>query len=718
MTAPRDAPLRNELDRETSPYLLQHAHQPVHWQPWGERAFALARELDRPVFLSIGYSACHWCHVMARDSFDDPATAALLNEHFVSVKVDREERPDVDDLYMTVCRLMTGSGGWPLTLILTPGRRAFFAATFLPRESRSGRMGLKELLPGMSEIWRTRRKAVLETAERVGSALADLETDTPTPSGDDVASADDSGAGGPDLAGAAVLDAAREALSARFDAEHGGFGGAPKFPAPHQLLFLLREHARTGDARALTMVADTLRALRRGGIYDQLGHGLHRYSTDERWLLPHFEKMLHDQALLALAALEAHQATGAPEFADLAREVFDFVRRELTAPDGTFFTALDADSEGREGRFYVWTQEELDAILGPEDAALAARCFGVRPEGNFLDEASGRPTGRNVLHLPLPMEELAWSAELKPEVLAARLEDIRKRLLAAREGRVRPGLDHKVLTDLNGLMIAALARGARVLGDDALRERADRAADALLAAHLRPEGLAHCLRGEAEPAPGLLDDHAFLAWGLLELHEAGLEPRRLEQVRMLTRALRERFEDRERGGFFLTPEELRELPLRRKDAYDGATPSGNSAAAWVLLRLGVLDGDAASRESGLNVLRPHAAVLRGQPEGFTALLCALEEALRPSLRVALPTTPSAREPFLAALRTAYLPNAVLTVREDAEGPATTPPSESGGAAQVCAGERCLPPVRTPPELLRLLTGGSPSRRAARRTPAR
>ncbi|WP_022661830.1 thioredoxin domain-containing protein [Paucidesulfovibrio longus] len=691
MTKARNAQPRNELARETSPYLLQHADNPVHWLPWGDRAFALAREQDKPVLLSIGYSACHWCHVMAHESFEDEATAALLNEHFVCVKVDREERPDVDDLYMTVCQLMTGSGGWPLTLALTPDRKAFFATTFVPRESRGGRLGMKELLPRLGEAWRTQRQAVLDAAERTTAAVADL------------AAASSSGDAGTtsSLPGDEVSAQAARELESRFDAEHGGFGDAPKFPSPHVLLFLLREHARTGNPALLDMVLRTLRGMRRGGVYDQLGYGLHRYSTDERWLLPHFEKMLYDQALLTLAALEAFQASGEEEFAALAREVISYVRRDLTSPEGTFHTAEDADSEGEEGRFYVWARAQLDDILGPEDGALAARVFGVEPGGNFQDEATRRSTGTNILHLPLPLADLARRENMPLPVLASRMESIRTRLLATRQERVRPGLDSKVLTDMNGLMLAALARGARVLNDPDLLRAAETAAAALLRSRLRESGLLHCLRGDdAEPVPGLLDDYAFLAWGLLELHEASLNSLWLEHARSLAGIIRERFEDREQGGFWLTPVDHRELPVRRKDAYDGATPSGNSVAAWVLLRLSVLSGEPHLRESGIGVLRAYAGQLRQHPSGFAFLLCALSDALRPPLRVALPRNADARAGFENALRTRYLPGMVLTVADD---------QNSSDAAQVCRDTTCLAPVRTPGDLLRVLSDRHPPR---------
>ncbi|HET6347968.1 MAG TPA: thioredoxin domain-containing protein, partial [Candidatus Krumholzibacteria bacterium] len=417
----------NRLAREKSPYLLQHAHNPVDWFPWGDEAFNEARARDCPVFLSIGYSTCHWCHVMERESFENDEIAALMNAAFVCVKVDREERPDVDHVYMTACQMMTGSGGWPLSILITPDRRPFFAATYIPPAA------MRSFIPRVQAAWRDERENLLSDAGRIGEALARaMHT------------------GRSSIDALDVMRRAYHELAGRFDSTHGGFGGRPKFPSPHTLLFLLRYWKRSGDSGALDMVEKTLERMRRGGICDQVGYGFHRYSTDADWLLPHFEKMLYDQAMMLLAYTEAFQATGRVDFKQAALEIAEYVMRDLSAPEGGFFSAEDADSEGEEGKFYVWTRAELDALLG-EDAPLASAYFGVEDEGNFHDEASGRRSGANILFLPRPADEAARAAGLAPDALHERIERIRQRLLTARSQRVRPHLDDKVLVDWNGL---------------------------------------------------------------------------------------------------------------------------------------------------------------------------------------------------------------------------------------------------------------------------
>ncbi len=461
----------NRLVFEKSPYLLQHAANPVDWWPWGDAAFEEARRRDVPVFLSIGYATCHWCHVMERESFEDAEAAALLNASFVCVKVDREERPDVDHVYMSVTQAMTGQGGWPMTCALTPDRRAFFAGTYFPKHGRQGRPGVMQLAPALADAWASRREDVLESADRVGEALTQLTAGAP---------------GGP--LSETILSRAAEQLALRFDAQRGGFGHAPKFPTAHVLSLLARWGRRSGDARALSMVEHTLDAMRAGGIWDHVGFGFHRYSTDPDWLVPHFEKMLYDQALAVLAYLDAFQATGEARHADTARKTLEYVRRDLTSPEGAFLSAEDADSEGQEGLFYLWTPAEVKAVLDGEDAELWCRAFDVREGGNFRDEASGRPSEACIPHLPCPLPDLARDLALPEEELAARLERSRTALLAARAKRARPALDDKVLTDWNGLMIAAVARAAAVLDDAPLAEAAVAAADFVLVHLRRPDG--------------------------------------------------------------------------------------------------------------------------------------------------------------------------------------------------------------------------------------
>ena len=529
----------NRLAGEKSPYLRQHAHNPVDWYAWGEEAFERARREDKPVFLSIGYSACHWCHVMERESFDDEETARVLNAGFVAVKVDREERPDLDQHYMAVCQSLTGTGGWPLTIVMTPDKRPFFAGTYFPRSRRWGRPGLLELLPMIAETWRTGRQEVLRSAESVEAAIGRAPIRVRARSGDRLT--------------AATLDEAFRELAADFDRARGGFGGAPKFPIAHHIAFLLRYWQRTGKGEALGMAGKTLKAMRRGGIYDHLGFGFHRYSTDADWLVPHFEKMLYDQALLAGVYAEAYAATGRREFRRTAAEVVDYVLREMLSPEGGFYTAEDADSEGEEGRFYLWTLDELERVLGREDAEIAARVFGVGEDERPGRGSAERQDGRCVLHEGRVPDDHVAEAGRSLQATEARIEPIRQKLLAARGERPRPFKDTKVLTDWNGLMIAALADVFRVTGEERSLRAAARAADFVLGAMRGPGGrLFHVFEGGEARVPAFLDDHAFLVRGLLALYGAGYEPKRLETALELTEDAIGLFWDEDAGGFFFT----------------------------------------------------------------------------------------------------------------------------------------------------------------------
>ncbi len=689
-------PRRNRLAAEHSPYLLQHADNPVDWYPWGEEAFATARRLDRPVFLSIGYSTCHWCHVMEHESFEDPVVATLLNETFVNVKVDREERPDVDQLYMTVCQMLTGSGGWPLTIMMTPDRRPFFAATYIPRDSRFGRAGMVDLIPQVARLWADERDRLLESA---GQIVGHLET---------MAQRDARG----QLDATAAAEAAVRGLRSRYDEVHGGFGSAPKFPSPHTLLFLLEEWRRSDDDRLPEMVEHTLDAMRRGGIFDQLGFGFHRYSTDREWLLPHFEKMLYDQAMHVLAAAEAADATGHARHGDTVRQVAEYVDRDLTAPGGAFYSAEDADSEGEEGRFYVWTRPELDRALGPENGSLAARLWNVTAEGNFADESTGRRTGANVLHQARPLAEIAADLEVEPAALATTLESIRSRLLEARAQRVRPLLDDTILADWNGLMVAALARAGHLLGDAKLVDAAAGAMDFVLA-HLRDDNgrLLHRWRDGHAAVPAMLDDHAFCAWGALELYEATLEPRWLTAAIELTDAALTRYWDADRGGFHPAGAGAGDLLVRMKDATDGAIPSGNGVAATVLVRLARLTGRADLERRAAATVAAFAGDVARMPSGHTQLLSAARRAEGPSMEIVI--VGGRDEPAAADLLTVVRDLAprhasLLLVPSDDEGraaviaaaPFAAAFERIGGApaAYVCRGFRCELPVTDPATL--------------------
>ncbi len=688
----------NRLLHEKSPYLLQHARNPVDWFPWGDEAFETARKLDRPVFLSIGYATCHWCHVMEKESFEHPEVAALMNRAFVSVKVDREERPDLDHVYMTVCQMLTGSGGWPLTIVMTPDRQPFFAATYIPRTQRFGRKGMIELIPGIQEVWKNRREEVLQSAGRIVGALK--------------AAARPEGGEDP---GKADMDRAYGELAASYDPRHGGFGKAPKFPSPHNLLFLLRTWRRDRNPKALEMVETTLRAMRRGGVYDHVGYGFHRYSTDPEWLVPHFEKMLYDQAMLALAFTEAWQATGRDLYRKTAEEIFTYVLRDMTTSEGGFCTAEDADSEGEEGRFFVWTEGEIRGALSKDDADLAIRVFGVTPEGNFSDEVSGRRTGANILHIREDLGDLALRMGMSQEELEERIEAVRRRLFSVREGRVHPLRDDKVLTDWNGLMIAALARGARAFGVSRYAEAATRAA-AFLSQRLNgPDGLLlHRFREGEAGIEGHLDDYAFLAWGLIELYEATFDEAHLSRALELTEEMRSRFEDVDRGGFFFTARGAEELIVRKMETQDAAVPSGNSVAALVLLRLARLTGRTGLEEGAWGIFRALGGSVRQFPSAFTFLLTALDFGLGPAMEVVIVGPEQAEEThaLLDVLRTGFRPGMSVLFRpvnrDTSEIDRLAPfvrdygMQEGKASAYVCTDQACSAPVTDSQDLWKAL----------------
>ncbi len=508
----------NHLSDEKSPYLLQHATNPVNWYPWSEEAFSKAQRENKPIFLSIGYSTCHWCHVMAHESFEDEDVAEQLNNTFVCIKVDREERPDIDSIYMTACTMLTGSGGWPLTIIMTPDKKPFFAGTYFPKRTQPGRIGMLELPDRINQIWVNRQQEVADSAASIVEALQRNVADT---SGE--------------ILPKEILRKAYDHFSTLYDQKFGGFGKAPKFPSPHNLIFLLRYWKRTGNSHALTMVEKTLTAMRLGGMYDHIGFGFHRYSTDQQWLLPHFEKMLYDQAMLALAYIETYQATGNIFYKSTIKEIFSYIKREMTDSAGGIYSAEDADSEGEEGKFYVWTEEELRALLLPDDADMACKIFNAATEGNFAEEASGRKTGVNILYLHNNISEIADVLDIPSVDLQNRLENIRKALFKAREQRIHPHKDDKILTDWNGLMIAALAKGSVVLADTTYLDAARKAADFLLKTMSTGEGrLLHRFREGETSIHGMLDDYSFFVWGLIELYEAGFETRYLREALKLS----------------------------------------------------------------------------------------------------------------------------------------------------------------------------------------
>ncbi|MDA0946957.1 MAG: thioredoxin domain-containing protein [Planctomycetota bacterium] len=637
----------NRLVFEQSPYLRQHARNPVDWYPWGEEAFERARAENKPVFLSIGYSTCHWCHVMEHESFEDEQVAALMNEHFVCVKVDREERPDVDQAYMTVTQAMTGSGGWPMTVVMTPDRRPFFAGTYFPKHGRGGRAGMMQLTPQLAEAWRSQGDRVEEHASRIVEHVKGLTGGSP-------------GA----RPGREVLLKAYAELQERYDDELGGFGMAPKFPVPHNLRFLLRQHDRTGDPAPLEMAVATLRAMHAGGVWDHVGKGLHRYSTDREWLVPHFEKMLYDQATFSMACVEAWQVTGHEDLRRAAEETFEYVLRDLLDPGGAFHSAEDADSEGEEGLFYVWTMDELVEVLGAQDAHLLALAYGAEDEGNFREEATGAETGRNILHRPLDQRERLLRENLDADEVLERMPALLERLMAVRVKRIRPFLDDKVLTDWNGLMIAALATGAKAFDAPRYAEAAARAADFVLANLVREDGrLIKRWRAGDAAHDAMLEDHAFMAWGLVELYEATGEVRWLREARRIVDLALEQFWDEEGGGFFLSPADGEALFVRAKDVYDGAIPSGNSVMALVLARLARMTGEVRYEERAWGVLEAFSGQLQRMASGHTQLLLALDFLMGPSSEVVVFSAGPATDPAAcASIFRPFLPRKVVLHR--------------------------------------------------------
>jgi uncharacterized protein YyaL (SSP411 family) len=639
----------NRLINEKSPYLLQHATNPVDWYPWGEEAFEKAHREDKPIFLSIGYSTCHWCHVMEHESFQDTGLAALMNDTFVSVKVDREERPDIDNIYMTVCQMITGSGGWPLTIIMTPDKKPFYVGTYMPKESRFGLIGLSELVPRIKEIWKTRRQELETTADQIAEALSRTAS-SPSP---------DSELGEPALKGAF------EQYEQSFDRRFGGFGRAPKFPSPHNLLFLLRYWKRAGEEAALKMIEKTLSAMRQGGIYDHLGYGFHRYSTDVQWLVPHFEKMLYDQALLAMAYIETYQATGKEEFKETAREIFAYVLRDLTDPSGGFYSAEDADSEGVEGKFYIWSADEIRESLGPEEAGLAMRAFNIKEDGNSDELERKNRIGFNILHNTKPLTEIASESAVPYAELKASMDKIRLRLFKARQSRVHPHKDDKILTDWNGLMIAALALGGQVLDEPLYVDAAHKAIDFIMANLRGPDGrLYHRYRENEAAKQATIDDYAFLIWGLLNLYEATFDIRYLRDALELNGDMLDHFWDKQEGGFFFTADDAEKLPVSQKEVYDAAVPSGNSVAALNLFRLARITGNIDYEARAERTINLSANQVRRTPQGFAMLLCALDFELGPSYEIVIVGRPSAEDTreMLKAIRTRFIPNKIVIVK--------------------------------------------------------
>jgi uncharacterized protein YyaL (SSP411 family) len=636
----------NRLNHESSPYLRQHAHNPVDWYPWSAEALERARQLDRPIFLSIGYSACHWCHVMEHESFENEEIAKILNDNFISIKVDREERPDLDQIYMASVQMLTGSGGWPMSVFLTPDLKPFTGGTYFPPDDRYGRPGFKRLLLHIAEVWQTRRAEVEEAASQITGHLRDfgqLETEE-------------------GQLDASLLRQALAGLERAFDTRHGGFGQAPKFPHPMDLRLLLRCWKRFDDPQALEMARVTLDHMARGGIYDHLGGGFARYSTDERWLVPHFEKMLYDNALLVPCYVETYQATGEVFYREIAEETLNWVLREMTSPDGPFYSTLDADSEGEEGKFYVWTAAEVEQILGKDEADLFCSVYGIEADGNWEH-------GNNILHRAKTFAQSARLHGLSEADLRARLDADRRKLFEVRSRRVWPGRDDKALTSWNGLMIGALAQAAQVLDRRDYADAAARAADFLLTQMRGKDGrlLRTWSAGHEPKLNGYLEDYSFLLDGLISLYETTFAPRWIEAALDLAEVMIDQFWDAAGGGFFYTGRDHESLIARGKDPHDNAIPSGNSMAVTALLRVVKLTGRMDLQEKAETTLRLYRGLLGAHPLAAGQMLLALDFHLGPVQEIAIVGDAAAEDTrrVLRLLAGSYQPHRVMALKDTA-----------------------------------------------------
>ncbi len=693
---PDGGPEFNRLVFEKSPYLLQHARNPVDWYPWGEEAFERARLEDKPVFLSIGYATCHWCHVMEHESFEDTNVAALMNATFVCIKVDREERPDIDAIYMAVTQVMTGHGGWPMTVIMTWDKKPFFTGTYFPKHNMGGRPGMLDLVPAIDDAWKNRKEEVLRSANDITSAFQKKPMTT------DAAPMDES-----------VLDAAYSMFRSQFDNRYAGFGNAPKFPTAHNLSFLLRYWKRRNNSDALSMVERTLKAMRQGGVYDHAGFGFHRYSTDARWFLPHFEKMLYDQAMIAIAYTEAFQATQNPSYKKTAEEIFTYVLRDITDPAGGFYSAEDADSEGVEGKFYLWTLREIEDVLG-DDAAFFCKVFNATADGNYYEEATREFTGTNILHLNKDWDVLAHENGLSETDFTRKIETLRQKLFAVRKERIHPLKDDKILTDWNGLMIAALAKGAQAFDDPDYAKAAAKAADFILSKLRTPDGrlLKRYRLGEAG-LPAHLDDYAFMIWGLLELYEAAFEIKYLKSAMELQNTMNDLFLDKEEGGYFLTASDAELMITRPKEIYDGAVPSGNSVAALNLIRLNRITGREEFARIAEEIGKCFSEQIAKVPMLYAQFLMAFDFELGPSHEVVLVGDLGDRnlQNMLEAIRSRFVPNKVVLYKtsSSSELAAIAPYTESlamrngKATAYICSNFACSAPTNEVEEIIKQLS---------------
>ncbi len=639
----------NRLIFESSPYLLQHARNPVDWYPWCDEAFQKAKNENKPIFLSIGYSTCHWCHVMEHESFEEMAVASYLNQHFVSIKVDREERPDIDQIYMTVCQSMTGSGGWPLTIFMTHDQKPFFAGTYFPKESRYGRPGFIDLIKNIYQAWNEKGDKIFSTGNKIHQQLQDLS---------DNSSSDNSSK---EVLTKAILDKAVLSFKNSYDPRYGGFGHAPKFPMGHSLSFLLRQYYRTKDKSILEMVEKILTSMYQGGIYDHIGFGFARYSTDERWFAPHFEKMLYDNALLLITYCEAFQITRNLLFEKAAREICTYIIRDMRDEAGGFYSAENADTESEEGKFYAWTYNEIIDALVPADGEFAVQYYGVEKTGNWEH-------GKNILHTPTPIDVFARSRGMSVDDAQKRIELIRGRLYETRFKRIHPSLDDKVLTSWNGLAIAALSIAGRTFNNQEYIDAAIAAADFMLQNMKQTDGsLLHRYRKGEKGIEGFLEDYAFLVWGLIDVYQTTFDTKYLREAIELNKKMLDDF-SADDGGLFFTSNKNEKLIARTKEVYDGATPSGNSVAAYNCIRLCRLTGDMLLEERANKIMYSSASQISQSPTGFTMMLTAFDFAFGPTKEIVITGNKNAEDTkeMLRTLFEMYIPNKVVVLHEDGE----------------------------------------------------
>jgi uncharacterized protein YyaL (SSP411 family) len=679
----------NRLIFEKSPYLLQHAHNPVNWYPWGNEAFKKAQTEDKPIFLSIGYSTCHWCHVMEKESFEDIGVAKLMNDIFVSIKVDREERPDIDKIYMDFCQMLTGSGGWPLTIIMTPYKNPFFAATYIPKQNKYGRIGMLELIPQVKELWLNKRSDILQSSENIAKHFLNQNASVPSK----------------DL-NKSLLDLTFDHLSQLYDINNGGFGTSPKFPTMHHIYFLLRYWKRTKNEYALKMVEKTLKAMRAGGIWDHVGFGFHRYSTDEKWTIPHFEKMLYDQALISIGCVEVYQATKDGKYKTIAEEIFTYVLRDMTSKEGGFYSAEDADSEGVEGKFYAWTKDEIRKIFSKQESDMLIDIFNIGVSS--LESGS-------ILFINRPLEDITLKYNLPLKDLNEFIQDAIKKMFYEREKRIHPFKDDKILTDWNGLMIYALAMGARVFDNKSYEKAAATSADFIINSLITKEGfLLHRYRDGQSAISGNLDDYSFFIMGLLELYETTFNISYLKTAISLNKYLIENFWDKKDGGFYFTKIDNDIAGFRKKDVYDGAIPSGNSIELLNLIKLSRITANTELEEKIFKILKAFSETIEKSPEAHTQFISSFDFIIGPSFEIVIVGDKDSDETkkIIAGANSIFVPNKVVILKtSESKEPEITRIAHYTKDMQIindkptiyiCSNFECKSPTNNIKEILKLL----------------